>query len=1146
MKQILLVIVFLISALTSWAQLKSNARVKNISTQSDTVYFDSLSVDPNTFLMTGVDASAYGVNFSEGYLIWYTAPQVDSVRISYRTWPLAITAPFSNKQNTVFRPDIAGAVNPFSYNGNEAQTTPFSTGKLDKTGSISRGVLFGNNQNLGINSNLNLQLAGELTNNVKIKAVISDDNIPVQPDGNTQLLQDFDQVYIQLYNDNWKLVAGDFRIQKPKSHFMQFDKRLRGGGMSAQFHVSPKIENTLSINAALSRGKFSRNVIQGVEGNQGPYRLTGAENEAFIIILSGTEEVFIDGKKMIRGQEGDYVIDYNNAEVTFTANQPINKDKRIVIEFQYSAQAYSRSLFQISDNIKTEKLNLNFNIYSEQDNKNQPLLQDLTASNIELLASIGDDINSAVVPAVTQTEFSSDRVMYKAIFDSLSSDTVFVYSISSDSAIYQLSFSNVGLGYGDYVEIASEANGRVFEYIAPIEGVSQGSYMPVIVLITPKVKQMYTIGGDYKLSRSTQLLFEGVMTNNDENTFSNTGNQNDIGGGFLVGFENRKQVTRDTLAPWIMKAKVTYENRSDNFEEVQRYRSVEFDRNWNIRDQTLTGMQQIPTAEIGFAKKNLGAISYQFKSFLSGDSYQGLRHQLTTDLDNTQYTAQFTGSYLSSQGGLGRSNFIRQKVLLQKKFTHINWGIRDDFEYNLRKEATADTLSETSYQFLEWEAFITNGDSAKNKFRLGYMHRFNERANNDKLERSTFAQAISGNLKLVKNRNAQLQLSSQYRVLEVLNSDLYTGAPEQNLTNRIDYSLRLLKGVLTLSSFYEIGSGLTEEQAFVYVEVPTGTGIYSWVDYNENGVVEQDEFQVAIFQDQANYVRVLTQTNNFEKVYRTQFNQTAFLSPATIWKGKKGIRQVLSKFSNQLAYRIDRKTDDNTVRNWIDPFATNLADSTIRVLNSSLRNTVYLNRANRAWSVDYTYQAVTGKILQTSGLLGTSDSYNQINFRYNMTRVYQINLEGKIGQKVSGSEFSTIRNYLIDYQTFKPTLTYLQGSGVKIKLFFEQSDKRNREGDGAETNLSKKFGGELNVRKVGKGSVIVSGSYLINDFVGDANSPVAYQMLEGLQPGQNALWEVSYQRTIAKYLQLNLRYNGRISEDTPVIHTGSVQVRAFF
>lgn len=1135
---------FLVSQV--FGQLQSNARIKNISTQSDTVYFDSLSVDPNSFAAMGVDEDSYTVNFAEGYLVWHEKPESDSVQINYRTWPINITKKISNKSTSVFIPDAEGAVNPFKYNGDEPQNVQFTTGKLDKTGSISRGVLFGNNQNLGVNSNLNLQLSGELTDNIKIKAVISDDNIPVQPDGNTQLLQDFDQVYIQLYNDNWKLVAGDFRINKPQSHFMKFDKRLRGGGVTAKFNVSPKVENTISVNAAISRGKFSRNIIQGVEGNQGPYRLQGAENEAFIIVLSGTEEVFIDGVKMTRGQGNDYVIDYNKAEVTFTANQPINKDKRIVIEFQYSAQAYSRSLIQVSDNIKTEKLNLNINIYSEQDNKNQPLLQDLTQNNIALLESIGDNIDDALVSSVREAEFTADRVMYALLVDPVTGDSIFEYSTSPDSARYLLTFSDVGLGNGDYVEIASNANGRVFEYVARVGGIPQGNFMPVIVLITPKRKQMYAVGGDYKLNRSTKLLFEGVVTNHDENTFSTNGNQNDLGGGFLVGFENRKQISNDTVAPWYMRTKVTYENRTDNFEEVQRYRSVEFDRNWNIRGQTLTGAQQVPSAEIGLVKKGLGNVSYQFKSFLSGDSYQGMRHQLVSDLDNTKYTAKVNGSYLSSRGSLGESNFNRHKVLLQKKYENLNIGFRDDFEHNERKEASSDTLSTSSYRFFEWEAFITNGDSAKNKFRLGYMSRFNDAVSDNKLERSTQVQSINGQLKLISNPRATFQLTSQYRVLEVKNNELYSGDPEQNLTNRIDYSLRLLKGVLNISSFYEIGSGLTEQQAYIYVEVPAGTGVYTWVDFNGNGVVEQDEFQVAVFQDQANYVRVVTQTNNFEKVYRTQFNQSVFLTPAAVWKNKKGVRKVLSKFSDQFAYRIDRKTDDNSLRNWVDPFATSVADSNIRVLNSSLRNTVYLNRANRQWSMDYTYQAVNAKVLQTNGLLGTSDSYNQLNFRYNMSRIYQINLEGKVGEKVSGSEFSSQRNYLISYSSIKPVLTYLQGSGVKIKLFFEQVDKRNRAELGDETNLSKKFGTEVNVRKVGKASVTISGSYLINEFTGDINSPVSYQLLDGLQPGQNALWEVSYQRTIAKYLQLNLRYNGRVSEDNPIIHTGSVQVRAFF
>ncbi|MGB0806265.1 MAG: hypothetical protein ACPGRC_06200 [Salibacteraceae bacterium] len=1129
-----------------FGQLQSNLRVKNISTQADTIYFDSLSVDPNSFSVSGVNEADYTVNYAEGYLVWQERPDADSIQINYRTWPVNISAGVSNKSTSIFVPDAAGNVNPFKYNGDDPQNVQFSTGKLDKTGSISRGVMFGNNQNLGVNSNLNLQLSGELTDNIKIKAVISDDNIPVQPDGNTQLLQDFDQVYIQLYNKDWKLVAGDFRINKPKSHFMKFDKRLRGGGGMAQFKINPKVHNTISVNAAVSRGKFSRNVFQGVEGNQGPYRLEGAENEAFIVILSGTEEVFIDGVKMTRGQGQDYVIDYNKAEVTFTANQPINKDKRIVVEFQYSAQAYSRSLIQVSDNIKTEKLNLNINLYSEKDNKNQPLLQDLTNNNIALLESIGDDVDNAIVSSIRQSEFSVDRVMYKLEVNPTTGDSVFVYSTSADSAEYLITFSNVGIGNGDYVEIASNANGRVFEYTPRVNGLPQGNFVPAVVLITPKKKEMYSAGGEYKLNRNSKLLFEGAITNSDVNTFSNEGNQNNVGGGFLVGYQNSKQVSNDTVAPWFMNTVISYENRTDNFEEIQRYRSVEFDRNWNIRGQNLTGMQHVPSVELGLAKKGLGKLAYQFKSFVSGESYQGMRHQLVSDLDNKKYTAKLNGSYLSSNGSVGSSTFNRHKLLLQKKYKNINLGFRDDFEHNLRKEPTTDSLNATSYKFFEWEAFITNGDSTKNKFRLGYMNRFNDAVSENTLARSTQVQSINGQIKLLANPKATFQFTSQYRVLEVVNNDLYTGDPEQNLTNRIDYSLRLLKGVVNLSSFYEVGSGLTEEQAYIYVEVPSGTGVYTWVDFNGNGVVEQDEFQIAIFQDQANFIRVVTQTNNFEKIYRTQFNQSIFLTPAIVWKNKKGIRKVLSHFSDQFAYRIDRKTDDNTLEHWINPLSNTVADSNVRVLNSSLRNTIYLNRSSRLWSMDYTYQEVNSKILQTNGLLGASDASNQLNFRYNMSRVYQINIEGKVGEKVSGSEFSSQRNYFITYSSIKPILTYLQGSGVKIKLFFEQKDKRNRAEFGDETNLSKQFGSELNVRKVGKGSLTISGSYLVNEFVGDINSPVAYQLLDGLQPGSNALWEVSYQRTIAKYLQLNLRYNGRVSEDSPVIHTGSVQVRAFF
>ena len=71
-------------------------------------------------------------------------------------------------------------------------------------------------------------------------------------------------------------------------------------------------------------------------------------------------------------------------------------------------------------------------------------------------------------------------------------------------------------------------------------------------------------------------------------------------------------------------------------------------------------------------------------------------------------------------------------------------------------------------------------------------------------------------------------------------------------------------------------------------------------------------------------------------------------------------------------------------------------------------------------------------------------------------------------------------------------------------------------------------------------------NFFINDYIGNQNSPVAYQMLEGLQPGNNFTWSLLWQQKLTAYLDLNINYLARKSETSKTIHTGTVQLRAHF
>lgn len=1181
LRRIILFCFLLFFCVDAFAQYSGSGRIKQFSAAGDTIRLDTLSLVPGSFkLRTAegslLDTSYYKVNYAEGIVILNRAKLVknsvvtDSLSSSYRTFPYLFSSETRHKDVSRIKPDMQGNTNPFSYTIESKNDDIFKMDGLNKSGSISRGISFGNNQDVVVNSNLNLQLSGHLNNNVDILLAATDNNIPIQPEGNTQQLQEFDKVFIQLSNQNTKLIAGDFQMSRPYGYFMNFNKKAQGISFSTAQKINREDKNIkkqgiykTGLSAAVSRGKFARNQIQGVENNQGPYRLRGAENEPFIIVLSGTERVYIDGRLMDRGQENDYVINYNTSEITFTARQLITKDKRIVVEFQYSDKNYARSLVHFANEYEQDKLKLHLHVYSEQDSKNQPLQQDLSPLQKQLLARIGDTLSLAVSPSFDSIAFNNNEVLYHKKDTTIGAQTfsdIFVYSINSDSAHYRVTFSNVGAGKGNYIQITSSANGKVFQWIAPsVTGDTlYGSYEPVIQLVTPKQKQMVTGGFDYAFNKNSRLSVEGALSKNDFNTFSSANSDDDIGYALKMNFDNAKPFKAGNpadSASLTFLTNVNYEYVQKYFSPVERYRSIEFERDWNRGSIVSTADQHIVGAGLGLSQKGTGSIGYKFNAFFEGNKYNANRQHANGLFSKKGFTVLYDGSLLNS-ASTTNTNFYRHKSGISQKIKRFTLGLKDEYEQNKFALNKKDSLLSNSYKFWEWQAYMQNADTTKNRYGINYKQRTDYAVRNfsgeTNLVSTTFAESYGGFLDLVKNPNNQLKLNAAYRVLQIRDPLLTIQKPDNSLVARAEYNFRLLKGVVFSSTFYEIGSGLEIKKEFSYILVAVGQGVYVWNDYNGNGIKELDEFEVATFPNTADYIKIFTPTNDYIKVYGNQFSQVINLKPSAIWGNKKGFKKFISRFSNQTTYRADRKSTESDLSKAYNPFliipndTSSNAFKTLVTINSSFRNTLYINQLSPVFGLDLTYQDARNKALLVNGFDTRVNTFKEARMRWNMTKKLSWNALYKAGIKSSSSQYFSSRDYFINYYEIEPKLNYQPNTSFRAAVSFRFTEKKNKTEFGGQKAELQDYGAEIKYNVLQKGSLNLKANLIRIKFNGLQNTSLAFEMLDALKVGQNITWGVAYQRTLSNNLQLSLTYDGRKSEGTKIIHTGGAQVRAYF
>ncbi|MFP5042605.1 hypothetical protein [Parasediminibacterium sp. JCM 36343] len=1130
-----------------------NAQLSNMHTKkikaSGIVQLDKLSIVPNTLFIKNLDTFFYSIDYIKATIRWKKKIQADSVLVTYRTFPFAFTTPARRfNYDSVSNNFIAHGTTFFQGNAGNTGNGLFDFGAVNYNGSFGRSLSFGNSQDAVFNSQLNLQLSGIIGDSIEIAAAITDNNIPIQPDGTTQQLNEFDKILLQFKKRNWELDLGDIDIRQDNNYFLKFYKRLQGVSYQQKTKIGQEGSNKLLLSGAIAKGKFTRNIFQGSEGNQGPYRLQGANNELYFVVLANTEHVFIDGQLLQRGADQDYTINYNTAEVTFMPKRMITKDTRIQVEFEYADRNFLNSLLYANDEVKLNKrLTLAVGIYQNADAKNSPINQALDSNETRFLQNIGDSIQNAFYPIGSIDTFNISKIMYAKRPITNSTDSFYQYSTSPDSARYVLSFVEVGANKGNYVPYFNGANGKVYQYLPPVNGVPQGNFEPATFLVTPKKQQLVNLSTTYTINANTSVQTDVAVSNYDANTFSTKNKSDNTGLATRLLLNHAGKFHLDGK-PLQYNTTLGYENIGKQFTPIERLRSVEFARDWGLPLGTKSATEKLQSMAMQIKDSNNNSFQYSVAGYIRSDAYKGIRQTM-------QHIHAFKGwktnagiSLTNNNNAGAKGYYFKPSIDINKILPHLgNMIIGGGYvmEHNVQRIAGADSLSTNSFDFDIVTAYLNSNPQKLNKWSFTYTTRSDKQAYQQGFLQIDRSHNYNFQLELLQNKKQQLQLNATYRKLQVYNKSITNLTADNSLVARTEYSFNGLKGFISGNTLYEIGAGQEQQRDLSYIQVSAGQGQYAWIDYNNDGIQQLNEFEFARFSDQAKYIRIYTPTNVYIKSNYTQFNYSVMLSPKALATGIKNkfLKNILSRINTQSALQTGKKVlaQDNPVFN---PFNGKIADTALITLRDVLSNTLSFNRSSSIWGVDISNILNYTKNLLTYGFESNQLSEWSVKGRVSFNRKFTLDFQQKIGSNDSRAPSFANKNYSLKTISTEPRFTYNNGTLYRLLVSYLYLKKQNSQEYGGEQSTSNSLTLETKYNAVQNTSITAKFTYNNISYVGTTNSTVSYIMLDGLLPGKNYLWNIELTKRLINNLELSFSYEGRKPGETKVINIGRASLRA--
>ncbi|WP_281615679.1 hypothetical protein [Flammeovirga sp. SubArs3] len=1077
------------------------------------------------------------------------------IKIAYRTLPSSL----KQTEHRSFETYQQGGYGINNYQDSYIQKVEkknqkqelFYAPNIEKTGSLTRGLSMGNNQDVFVNSAMNLQLQGNITEDVRLTATLTDQDIPFQPEGNTQQIQDFDKVYIALEHKHAKVEAGDIVMKNDENTFLRYNKNVQG--VQASIYTgndSSKIQSSTKVGLSVAKGQFYSANIPPIDGVIGPYRLSGPNGETNIVIIANSERVFIDGQLLERGFDKDYTIDYNLSEITFTEKIVITQYSRIRIDYEYAVQYYSRSILEASNHIKGKNWETLFQYYQEKDDRNSSLFYSLSDEDKQILSSIGDSLQYAYAPSYdTVSFFDPNRVLYTKV-DTVTANgspaICFRLANSSDNSFYQVGFTDVGQGKGDYILDEVTAFGRVYQWVSPINGIPQGRYLPIRKLVAPNQKRMITMGGKLHLSTHEEIKIEGAFSHQDNNLFSDLNDEDDFGAAANIGIKSTDRVLNKN---WKISSFAELMYLDENFKSIDRFRPIEFDRNWSIYYDSIPSSEEIYiTSGFEIYQNKDRKIAYSIALRDKDSVVNGQQHnfQLKYNLNQLHFN---TNAYLMNAQLLMSNEHSDWKKLSSEVFYKSPY-ITPGYQYNLDQQSTkvqaTDSVATTWINYTEHFAYLKQGDSLHWNYQLGYKHREDKAPQNGELKIKTITDTYNFSIGQ-KGRKGNISTDITYRKWK----DYFNTTPqnEESLQGRMNGSLKFGNGIGKFNGTYTVSSSRELEKEFVYIRVEDGKGTHTWRDLNGDGIKDLNEFFLAQNPDERQYARFYTPTDEYVPAYRSSLNLRLNLASPRKWKKLNGFRHLVSRFSNNSSILVEKKSTSDDISGRYLPFLSTTTTEDLLTYKYSLRNTLFFNRSNPIYGADFRVVILENQQLLTQGRENRQDQRYTLSGRVNLGRKVTCKLEGTQRNINSGSDYLDDRNYKITEQIATPIIAFQPSVFMRFNLSYSLKKKLGEENNSEsiqQTSNIQEVAFEGKWSKAALFTISSKFSMIYQDYSGEENSALGYEMLDALSVGQNLKWNISLIQTLFNGLQLKVNYDWRKSNDNKSVHIGSMNLTALF